>query len=120
VTTAGVGGDVSLVARADATKLAVDPTESDDDLTDLAVEDDFTGRLYDAPLAGPDAVYVHRGGAYTTELRDAAGEVGADRVSPGDDERVPHAAEYAGLARNRVRRVELSAGDRVRVSDAGL
>jgi len=88
VTTAGVGGDVSLVAREDATKLAVDPTESDDDLTDLAVEDDFAGRLYDAPLAGPDAVYVHRGGAYTTEVRDAADEVGADRVNPGDDERV--------------------------------
>ncbi|WP_123535686.1 hypothetical protein [Halosimplex salinum] len=88
VTAAGVGGDVALVAREDATKLAVDPTESDDDLTDFAVEDDFAGRLYDAPLSGPDAVYVHRGGAYTTEVRDADDEIGADRVNPGAEERV--------------------------------
>ncbi|WP_436925392.1 hypothetical protein [Halosimplex amylolyticum] len=88
VTAAGVGGDVSLVAREDATKLAVDPTESDDDLTDLAVEDDFAGRLYDAPLSGPDAVYVHRGGAYTAEVRDSDDEVGAERVNPGTEERV--------------------------------
>jgi len=88
VTPAGVGGDVAMVAREDATKLAVDPTESEDDLTDFAVEDDFAGRLYDAPLSGPDAVYVHRGGAFTAEVRDADDEVGADRVTPGDEERV--------------------------------
>jgi hypothetical protein len=28
------------------------------------------GQLYDAPLSGSDAVYVHEGGAFTTELRD--------------------------------------------------
>ena len=88
VTTAGVRGSVPTVAREDATKLAVDPAESPDDLTDLAVEDDFAGRLYDAPLTGRDAVYVHRGGAYTAEVRDADGAIGADRVNPGSEERV--------------------------------
>ncbi|WP_436930140.1 hypothetical protein [Halosimplex halobium] len=83
VTLAGAGGEISLVAREDATKLAVDPAESDADLTDLAVEDDFAGRIYDAPLDGPDAVYVHRGGAYTTEVRDSDDAVGAVRVNPG-------------------------------------
>jgi hypothetical protein len=81
---AGVEGEVPLVAREDATKLEVDAAGTDAELTDLAVEDDFAGRLYDAPLSGPDAVYVHRGGAYTTEVRDAADEVGAFRVVPED------------------------------------
>jgi hypothetical protein len=53
-------------------------------LTDLAVDDDFGGRLYEASLDGPDAVYVHRGGAYTTEVRDADGAVGAFRVNPAE------------------------------------
>ena len=88
VTTAGVGGSVAMVARESATKVAVDPTESEADLTRLALEDDFAGRIYDAPLAGPDAVYVHRGGAYTTEVRDADDAVGAVRVNPDDEARV--------------------------------
>lgn len=83
-TVGGVDGEVPLVAREHATKLEVDTGGTDADLTDLAVEDDFAGRLYDSPLSGPDAVYVHRGGAYTTEVRDAAGEVGAFRVVPDD------------------------------------
>ena len=81
-TAAGVEGSIPLVAREDATKLAVDGDASDDDLTDLAVEDDFGGRLYDAPLDGQDAVYLHRGGAYTTEVRDSEGGIGAFRVNP--------------------------------------
>nr|WP_238392143.1 hypothetical protein [Halorussus amylolyticus] len=85
VTAAGVGGEIPLVARENATRLEVDPRETDRDLSDLAVEDDFAGRLYDAPLTGPDAVYVHRGGAYTTEVRDTDDEVGAFRVNPGDE-----------------------------------
>jgi len=88
VTLAGADGSVPLVAREDATKLAVDPTDSEAELTALAVEDDFAGRLYDAPLSGPDAVYVHREGAYTTEVRDADDAVGAVRVDPGDEARV--------------------------------
>jgi hypothetical protein len=90
-TPAGVEGSIPLVARENATKLEVDPSESDSDLTDLAVEDDFAGRLYDAPLSGPDAVYVHRGGAYTTEVRDSDDEIGAIRVNQAAtdaDERV--------------------------------
>jgi hypothetical protein len=85
---AGVDGEIPLVARADAVKLEVDPRDAEGDLTDLAVEDDFAGRLYDAPLSGPDAVYVHRGGAFTAEVRDSDDEVGAVRVRPGDEARV--------------------------------
>ncbi len=87
-TTAGVDGEVPLVARESATKLEVDAGGTDADLTDLAIEDDFAGRLYDAPLSGPDAVYVHRGGAYTTEVRDADDEIGAFRVNPADEPRI--------------------------------
>ncbi|NHN46924.1 hypothetical protein G9464_04845 [Halostella sp. JP-L12] len=84
-TVAGVDGEIPLAPREDAVKLRVDPDGTDDDLEALAVEDDFAGRLYDAPLSDPDAVYVHRGGAYTTEVRDADGEVGAFRVNPDPD-----------------------------------
>ncbi|WP_424004772.1 hypothetical protein ACOZ4I_02510 [Haloarcula salina] len=84
-TRAGVDGEIPLVARENALRLEVDPTTVDDDLTDLAVEDDFGGRLYDAPLSGPDAVYVHAGGAYTAEVRDSADEIGAFRVNPDPD-----------------------------------
>ena len=85
VATAGIDGEIPLVAREDARKLEVDASGTDADLTDLAVEDDFAGRLYDAPLDGSDAVYVHRGGAYTTEVRDADGALGAFRVNPDPD-----------------------------------
>jgi hypothetical protein len=88
VTAAGVGGEIPQVAREHATKLAVDPTGTDADLTRMAVEDDFGGRLYDAPIDGPDAVYVHRGGAYTSEVRDADDAIGAFRVNPADEKRV--------------------------------
>jgi hypothetical protein len=85
ITTAGVDTEIPLVARENAQKLEVDAEGTDADLSDLAVEDDFAGRLYDAPLDGPDAVYVHRGGAYTTEVRDTEGEIGAFRVNPDPD-----------------------------------
>jgi len=82
---AGVDGTVALTATEDAVKLRVDADGTDAALTRLAVEDDFGGRLYDAPLDGPDAVYVHREGAYTTEVVDGDGEVGAFRVNPGEE-----------------------------------
>jgi hypothetical protein len=88
VTAAGVEGEIPLVARENSLKLTVDPSDADSDLRDLAVEDDFAGRLYDAPLQGPDAVYLHRGGAFTAEVRDAADEIGAFRVNPSDEKRV--------------------------------
>jgi len=100
-TPAGVGGSIPLVARENATKLEVDPADADSDLTELAVEDDFAGRLYDAPLSGPDAVYVHRGGAYTAEVRDSDDEVGAIRVNEtatDADERVRLADPKTGKA----------------------
>ncbi|MGM0604243.1 MAG: hypothetical protein ACQETB_01080 [Halobacteriota archaeon] len=88
VTPAGVGGEIPVVARANAVKMEIDPSEADSELSDLAVEDDFAGRMYDAPLSGPDAVYVHNGGAYTAEVRDNDDEIGAFRVNPGEEERV--------------------------------
>ena len=82
VTTAGVDGEIPVVARENATKVAVSDAESDIDLRRTAVEDDFAGRIYDSGVDGSDAVYVHAGGAYTTEVRDADDEIGAYRVNP--------------------------------------
>jgi hypothetical protein len=84
-TTAGAEGRIALPAREAAVKLGVDPRESEADLAGLAIEDDFAGRLYDAPLDGPDAVYVDGRGAYTTEVVDSDGELGAVRVNPGNE-----------------------------------
>lgn len=83
-TLAGVGGDVPLVANDAATKLEVDADGTEAELTEVAVDDDFGGRVYRAPLDGPDAVYVHRDGAYTAEVRDVDDAVGAFRVNPSD------------------------------------
>ena len=85
VTTAGVDSEIPLVANGQAVKLEVDPRGADSELSDLAIEDDFAGLLYDAPLSEPDAVYVHRGGAYTVEVRDTDDEIGAIRVTPGNE-----------------------------------
>jgi hypothetical protein len=79
---AGVDGRVRLVENRDATKLRVDADAADEDLRAFAVEDDFGGRLYETTLDGRDAVYVHRGGAYTAEVRDAEDRPGAFRVNP--------------------------------------
>ena len=87
-TTAGVDGEIPLVAREHAVELGVDADGTEADLARLAVEDDFAGRLYDAPLDGPDAVYVHRGGAYAAEVRDVDGAVGAFRVNPAEESAV--------------------------------
>jgi hypothetical protein len=87
-TAAGADGTVAMVANEDARKLRIDTEGTDDDLRRAAVEDDFGGRIYDSRLDGRDAVYVHRDGAYTAEVRDADDEVGAFRVNPapeGDD-----------------------------------
>nr|WP_236044506.1 hypothetical protein [Halomicroarcula salinisoli] len=82
---AGVDGEIPMVARENARKVEIDPAEADSELNRLAVEDDFAGRLYDAPLDGPDAAYVHDGGAYTAEVRDTDDAVGAFRVNPDPD-----------------------------------
>ncbi|WP_315910513.1 hypothetical protein [Halapricum hydrolyticum] len=84
----GADGEIPLVARENATKLEVGSEGTDSDLTGLAIEDDFAGKLYDAPLSGPDAIYVHRGGTFTTEVRDTDDEVRAYRVIPDAEERV--------------------------------
>lgn len=83
-TIAGVDGEIPLVAREAATKLEVDTRSVEAELTRVAVEDDFGGRIFETPVAGPEAVYVHQGGAYTTEVRDVDDEIGAFRVNPSD------------------------------------
>jgi hypothetical protein len=87
-TTAGVDGEVAIPPGDRATKLEIDADGTDADLERAAVVDDFGGRLYDAPIDGPDAVYVDGAGAYAAEVRDADDEVGAFRVNPADGERV--------------------------------
>ncbi|MXR51272.1 hypothetical protein GRX03_06595 [Halovenus sp. WSH3] len=87
-TLAGADGEIPAVANENATKLEVDPRDSEAELRQFAVEDDFAGRLYDAPLSGPDAVYVHEGGAFTAEVRDTDDEIGAIRVNPDPGEAV--------------------------------
>ena len=82
VTTAGVDAEIPLVARENAQKLEVDADGTDADLAGVAVEDDFAGRIYGLPTEGSEAVYIHSGGAYTTEVRDTDGALGAFRVNP--------------------------------------
>jgi hypothetical protein len=82
VTLAGVEGEIPLVPAGEATKVELDADGADAELSAFAVDDDFGGRLYEAPVDGPDAVYVHRGGAYTAEVRDVDDAVGAFRVNP--------------------------------------
>jgi len=111
LTTAGVDGEIPLVARENATKVELSDAESDIDMTRTAVEDDFAGRIYDSAVDGSDAVYVHAGGAYTTEVRDADDdEIGAYRIKPAPEAADPirtdpnrPARNWRGLAR-RVRR----------------
>jgi hypothetical protein len=79
---AGVDGEIPLVANDRARRVELDPGDTDADLTEVGVEDDFGGRLYESPVDGPTAAYVHDGGAYTTEVRDTDDEVGAFRVNP--------------------------------------
>lgn len=74
-----------LVARENATRVELTDEDSDDDIVRTAVEDDFAGRIYDSAVDGDDTVYVHSGGAYTTEVRDSDDEVGAYRVNPPAD-----------------------------------
>lgn len=81
-TAAGVDGEIPLVARDRATKLELGDETGATDLASVAVEDDFAGRLYESAVDGSDVVYVHGGGAYTTEVRDGDDAVGAYRVNP--------------------------------------
>ncbi len=123
---AGADGEIPVVANEKATKLEVDPRESDADLRKFAVEDDFAGRLYDAPLSGPDAVYVHQGGAFTAEVRDVDDEIGAVRVNPNPEEKIrierPETgkgslAEYLADVAEETRAQVAAAADEVDVGD---
>jgi hypothetical protein len=95
---AGVDGEVPLVPSADAARLEIDTGAADAELTAIAIDDDFGGRLYETTPDGPDAVYVHRAGAYTVEARDADGAVGVVRVNPTDAEPVRIDAPDTGVA----------------------
>ena len=79
---AGVDGEVPVVARDKATRLELSDEEADADVVRTAIEDDFAGRIYESAVDGHDTVFVHEGGAYTTEVRDRDDEVGAYRVNP--------------------------------------
>jgi hypothetical protein len=82
---AGVDGEIAIPPAKAAVKLEVNAEGTDATLENLAVEDDFGGRLYESRMDGSEAVYVHGGGAYTTEVRDADGAPGAFRVNPAAD-----------------------------------
>ena len=82
VTAAGVEGEIPLVARAHSRKLEISAEDQDIQLDSVAVEDDFAGPMYESPVSETDAVYVHEGGAYSTEVRDTDGEKGAYRINP--------------------------------------
>ena len=104
-TAAGAAGTVAMVATEDARKLRIDTEGTDDDLRRAAVEDDFGGRIYDSRLEGRDAVYVHREGAYTAEVRDTDDEVGAFRVNPDPD---PDADDPVTVERPRTGKASLA------------
>ncbi|WP_224450600.1 hypothetical protein [Haloprofundus salilacus] len=86
VTAAGVNGEIPLVARERATKLEVLGEDADIALSTVALEDDFAGRLYESSVDEDDAIYVHVGGAYTTEVRDENDAIGAYRVNPSPED----------------------------------
>ncbi|WP_119820258.1 hypothetical protein [Halalkaliarchaeum desulfuricum] len=79
---AGVDGEVPVVARDKARRLELSDEEADAEVVRTAIEDDFAGRIYESAVEGHDTVFVHEGGAYTTEVRDRDDEVGAFRVNP--------------------------------------
>ena len=85
-TIAGVGSEIPLVANEHARKVAVLGENAEIDLSTVAVEDDFAGRMYESTVEENDAVYVHTGGAYALEVRDSDDEVGAYRVNPARDD----------------------------------
>jgi len=121
-TTAGVDGAVVVPPNEAAVKVRAEPAADAPGVARVAVEDDYAGAVYDAPppsvaagdgepagtepadataTATPDgdagnrgvAVYAHRDGAYTTEIEDEEGAVGAFRVNPGADQPTATIAE---------------------------
>jgi hypothetical protein len=87
-TRVGVEGEVTVVPNEDAVKVQADARETPAGVANLQVADDFAGTVYDALPAQDDTfgVYVHRSGAYTAEITDRDGDVGAFRVNPGPDD----------------------------------
>jgi hypothetical protein len=85
----GVEGTVTVVPNRDAVKVRADARETPAGVANLRVADDFAGTVYNARPSADDTfgVYVHRSGAYTAEITDRDGDVGAFRVNPaeGDD-----------------------------------
>ncbi|MFC6785135.1 hypothetical protein [Halobaculum halobium] len=89
-TTVGVDGDVVVTPNEDAVKVRAEPAADAPGFDRVAVEDDVAGRVYDGLPADDEAegaaVYVHREGAYTAEVEDEAGALGAYRVNPAADQ----------------------------------
>ncbi|QLG64087.1 hypothetical protein HUG12_16400 [Halorarum salinum] len=89
-TAAGEEGEVVLPANRNAVKLRVAASADGPTADSVAVEDDFAGPVFAGrpPRDGDGSfgVYVHRAGAYTAEVTDEAGEVGAFRVNPDPEQ----------------------------------
>jgi hypothetical protein len=87
-TRVGVEGEMTVVPNREAVKVRADARETPAGVANLQVADDFAGPVYDALPAQDDTfgVYVHRSGAYTAEITDRDGDVGAFRVNPDPDD----------------------------------
>ncbi|UIP01090.1 hypothetical protein Hbl1158_07000 [Halobaculum sp. CBA1158] len=89
-TTVGVDGDVVVTPNEDAVKVRAEPAADAGGFDRVAVEDDFAGSVFDGRPADEDAdsaaVYVHSEGAYTAEVEDESGGIGAFRVNPRADQ----------------------------------
>ena len=87
-TRVGVEGAVPMASNEDAVKVEGE-TEDGSALDAVALDDDFSGPVYDARPPGPDGtfgIYAHRDGAYTAEVRDENGQRGALRLNPNPDD----------------------------------
>lgn len=83
----GAEGRVAMPANEDAVKITGESGSGP--LDSLALDDDFGGRLYDGRPPGEEGtfgIYAHRDGAYTAEVTDSDGKVGAVRLNPDSDD----------------------------------
>lgn len=89
-TPTGADGAVVVPPNEDAVKVRAGGGGDGPSVADVAVEDDFAGAVYAGrPILGDGGgfgTYVHRDGAFTAEITDEEGEVGAFRVNPEGDQ----------------------------------
>ncbi|WP_313691147.1 hypothetical protein [Halorarum halobium] len=89
-TAAGADGALVLAPNEDAVKVRAGGGSGDPTVAAVTVEDDFAGAVYaGSPPKDEDGgfgLYVHRAGAFTAEVTDRNGDVGAFRVNPDADQ----------------------------------